>query len=84
MLLLRLEWITKTSFYRMQVFEFLYTNKYTNISVLSSKIKCWEDAFRPLTDVLDPNVMPSIDKVKKLSAVFADDIPDVEANGGRD
>ena len=80
MLLLRLEWITKTSFHRMQVFEFLYTN----ISVLSSKIKCWEDAFRPLTDVLDPNVMPSIDKVKKLSAVFADDIPDVEANGGRD
>ena len=49
------------------------------ISVLSSKIKSLEDAFRPLIDVLDPNAMPSIDNVKKLSAVFPDDIPDAEA-----
>ena len=67
--------LNMTSFYRKQVFEFLDTM----IRVLSSKIKSLEDAFRPLIDVLDPNAMPSIDNVKKLSAVFPDDTPDAEA-----
>ena len=67
--------LNMTSFYKKQVFEFLDTM----IRVLSSKIKSLEDAFRPLIGVLDPNAMPSIDNVKKLSAVFPDDTPDAEA-----
>ena len=67
--------LSMTSFYRKEVFEFLDTI----ISVLSSKIASLEEAFSPLIDVLDPNVVPSIDNVMKLSAVFPHDIPDAEA-----
>lgn len=67
--------LTMAGFYRKEVFAFLDTM----ISVLSSKITSLEASFRPLIDVLDPNATPSTEKVRKLAAVFPNDIPDPDA-----
>ena len=62
-------------FYRKEVFLFLDTM----VEVLSAKISGLEDSFRPSIDVLDPNLIPAIDKVEKLANQFPSDIPDPEA-----
>ena len=49
------------------------------VEVLSAKINGLEDSFRPSIDVLDPNIIPTIDKVVKLANQFPSDIPDPEA-----
>ena len=67
--------LTVASFYQKEVFTFVDTMS----SVLSSNISALEDSFRPLIDVLDPNKMPSTDKVEKLAPVFPDDIPHPDA-----
>ena len=62
------------TFYRKEVFLFLDTM----VEVLSAKINGLEDSFRPSIDVLDPNLIPMIDKVVKLANQFPSDIPDPE------
>ena len=51
----------------------------TMVGVLSAKINGLEDSFRPPIDILDPNLIPTIDKVVKLTNQFPSDIPDPEA-----
>ena len=67
--------MSMATFYRKEVFLFLDTM----VEVLSAKINGLEDSFRPFIDVLDPNLIPTIDKVVKLANQFPSDIPDPEA-----
>ncbi len=67
--------MSMATFYRKEVFLFLDTM----VEVLSAKINGLEDSFRPSIDVLDPNLIPRIDKVVKLANQFPSDIPDPEA-----
>ncbi len=62
------------TFYRKEVFLFLDTM----VEVLSAKISGLEDSFRSSIDVLDPNLIKTIDK-GKLANQFPSDIPDPEA-----
>ena len=67
--------MSMATFYRKEVFLFLDTM----VEVLSAKINGLEDSFRPCIDVLDPNLIPTIDKVVKLANQFPSDILDPEA-----
>ena len=49
------------------------------IHVLSEKINYLEASFRPAIDVLDPNSLPTIDKLIKLGEQFPLDIPDPDS-----
>ena len=64
--------MSMATFYRKEVFLFLNTM----VEVLSAKINGLEDSFRPS---INPNIIPTIDKVVKLANQFPSDIPDPEA-----
>lgn len=49
------------------------------VEVLSAKINGLEDSFRSSIDTLDPNLIPTIDKVVELANQFPGDIPEPNA-----